>query len=239
MGTVFCDNCGVSLLEETAKFCRACGKPTPLSEEEAATKRFDQQPGFQTPTSPVGPSPTTPAYMAPFEFPAAPQTIDINRMRKRNLILVASMLAVMILALGGLLIFLSFGQGTPTSIPPPASLSTPNAPEPPPLPNAPPQPPPLPPGLETPTKIDESLIYPGSRETMTSTEEGGTRVLSLHSEDATSKVAKWYEARLKVTKKVSIVGQTILEAGDIVVVIMGGNEGAEILITQSSKDSKK
>src|SRR5258706_15426607 len=115
MGTVFCDNCGVSLLEETAKFCRACGKPTPLS-EEAATKRFEQQPGFQTPTSPVGPSPTTPAYMAPFEFPAAPQTIDLNRTRKRNLILFASMLPVMILALGGFLIFLTFGQGAPTKI---------------------------------------------------------------------------------------------------------------------------
>ena len=228
MGTVFCDNCGVSLLEETAKFCRACGKPTPSSEEEATTKRFDQQPGFHTPTSPVGPSPTTPAYMAPFEFPAAPQTFDLNRTRKRNVILVASMLAVMILALGGLLIFLNLGQGNPAIIPP--SITTPTAPVPPSTPPIPPPPPP--PGIETPTKIDESLIYPGSRETMTSTEEGGTRVLSLHSEDATSKVAKWYEARLKVTKRVSIAGQTILEAGDIVVVIMGGNQGAEILITQ-------
>src|SRR5439155_25228851 len=65
MGTVYCDNCGTSLLEENAKFCRACGKP-PLS--EAATKRFDEPPSVQVPTSPVGPSLTTPAYMAPFEF---------------------------------------------------------------------------------------------------------------------------------------------------------------------------
>lgn len=127
MGTVFCDNCGVSLLEETAKFCRACGKPTPpLS--EAATKRFDQQPGFQTPTSPVGPSPTTPAYMTPFEFAAAPQTIDLNRKRKRNLILVASMLAVMIFALGGLLIFLNFEHGTPAANPPVLPVPTPPGP---------------------------------------------------------------------------------------------------------------
>jgi hypothetical protein len=170
--------------------------------------------------------------MAPFEFPAAPQTFDLNRTRKRNVILVASMLAVMILALGGLLIFLNLGQGTQTSIPPPPGLTAPKVPEPPIPPNAPSPPPTPPPGIETPTKIDESLIYPGSRETITSTEEGGTRVLSLHSEDATSKVAKWYEARLKVTKRVSIAGQTILEAGDIVVMIMGGNKGAEILITQ-------
>src|SRR6266850_2591286 len=144
MGTVYCDNCGVSLLEETAKFCRACGKPTPpLS--EAATKRFDQQPGFQTPTSPVGPSPTTPAYMAPFEFPAAPQTIDLTRKRKLNLILVASMLALMIFALGGLLIFLNF-EGTPTGTPPPVP-TVPIAPEPP-IPPGAPSPPPAP-GIDT------------------------------------------------------------------------------------------
>src|SRR6266550_3137853 len=159
MGTVFCDNCGVSLLEETAKFCRACGKPTPPV-SEAATKRLDQQPGVQTPTSPVGPSPTTPAYMAPFEFATAPQTIDLNRKRKRNLILVASMLALMIFALGGLLIFLNFEEGTPAGIP--------LAPPPPMIPLTPPAPPP-PPGIETPTKIDQSLIYPGSRQTMSST----------------------------------------------------------------------
>src|SRR5260370_311449 len=145
MGTVFCDNCGVSLLEETAKFCRACGKPTPLS--EAATKRFDQQPGFQTPTSPVGPSPTAPAYMTPFEFPAASPTIDLDRQRKRNVILAASMLALLIVALGGLLIFLSLGQGTPTSIPS-RGISTPDAP---PAPTLPPPPPP-PPAIESPTR---------------------------------------------------------------------------------------
>jgi hypothetical protein len=174
--------------------------------------------------------------MAPFEFPSAPQTIDFTRKRKRNLILVASMLALMIFALGGLLIFLNFEQDTPISIPPPV-ISTPTAPGPPIPPPAPPAPPPPPPG--TPTSIDQSLIYPGSRETMATTEEGGTSVLTLHSEDAASKVAKWYTAKLKTAKKVSIAGQTILEAGDIVVVIMGGDDGAEILITQGGKDSKK
>lgn len=232
MGTVFCDNCGVSLLEETAKFCRACGKPTPpLS--ETATKRFDQQPGFQIPTSPVGPSPTTPAYMAPVEFPAAPQTIDLDRKRKRNVILVASMLALMIFALGGLLIFLNLGQGTPTGIP--RVQSPPTVPRP---PIPPPTPPPAP-GIETPTKIDQSLMYPGSRQTMAITAEGGNRVLNLHSDDAASKVVEWYVSKLRVIKKVSIAGQTILQAGNIGVVVMGGDDGAEILITQGSKDSKK
>lgn len=221
MGTVFCDNCGVSLLEETAKFCRACGKPTPpLS--EAATKRFDQQTGFQTPTNPVGPSPTTPAYMAPIEFPPASQTIDLHRKRKRNVILVASMLALMIFALGGLFFFLSLGQEAQTGI------TTPGTPPP------PPPPPPLI-GIETPTKIDQSLIYPGSHETMAITAEGGNRVLKLHSDDAASKVAEWYISKLKLSKKISIAGQTILKSGDIGVVIMGGDDGAEILITQGKE----
>ncbi|PYT05407.1 MAG: hypothetical protein DMF60_12070 [Acidobacteria bacterium] len=235
MGTVFCDNCGVSLLEETAKFCRACGKPTPLS--EAATKRFDQQPGYQTPTSPVGPAPTTPAYMAPIEFATAPQTIDLNRKRKRNIILIASMLSLMIFALAGLLIFLNF-EGTPTLTPP--VLSGPTGPGPPPMPPPmSPPPPPPPPVIETPTRIDQSLIYPGSRQTMSSTQEGGTNVLTLHSEDAASKVAKWYAAKLKVTANVSLAGQTFLKAGDITVMVMGGDGGAEILLTQGSKDSRR
>src|SRR6266478_5143535 len=105
------------------------------------------------------------------------------------------------------------------------------------IPLTPPAPPP-PPVIETPTRIDQSLIYPGSRQTMSSTEEGGTNVLALHTEDAASKVAKWYAEKLKITKKVSIAGQTILEAGDIVVLIMGGEGGAEILITQGGKNSK-
>jgi hypothetical protein len=175
--------------------------------------------------------------MAPFEFPAAPQTFDLNRTRKRNVILVASMLAVMILALGGLLIFLNLGQGNPAIIPPP----TPNAPvitpPTPPIPPIPPSPPP--PGIEIPKKIDSSLIYPGSRKTMTITTEGFNNVLKLHSDDAASKVVKWYTSRLKVTDKFSIVGQTVLQAGDTNVVIMGGDDGAEIRITQSNKDSKK
>lgn len=231
MGTVFCDNCGVSLLEETARFCRACGKPTP-SPSETATKRFDQQPGVQAQTSSFGPSPTTPAYMAPFEFPSAPQTIDLDRARKRNMILVATMLAVMIFALGGLFVFL---RSTPPGIP--AVTSTPSIPDP---PKAPPSPPPPPvPGIATPTKIDQELIYPGSKETMKITTQGVNNVLKLHTDDAASKVVAWYIARLKVTNKYSIAGQTMLQAGDTNVMIMGGDDGAEILITQNNKDSGK
>ena len=234
MGTVFCDNCGVSLLEESARFCRACGKPTP-SPSETATKRFDQQPGFQTQTSSFGPSPTTPAYMAPFEFPSAPQTIDLNRTRKRNMILVATMLAIMIFALGGLYLFLRSGDLTPTGIP--AITSPPSIPDPP----KPPFPPPTPPvpGTATPATIDQELIYPGSKETMKITTAGVNNVLKLHTDDATSKVVAWYIARLKVTNKYSIAGQTMLQAGDTNVMIMGGDDGAEILITQSNKDSGK
>src|SRR4029077_14737796 len=98
-----------------ARFCRACGKPTPAL-SEVATKRFDQQPGLQAQTSPVGASPTTPAYMTPFEFPTTPQTNDLHRKRKRNIIIVASMLAMMIFALCGLFFFPIIGVGDPEII---------------------------------------------------------------------------------------------------------------------------
>lgn len=229
MGTVYCDNCGTSLLEETAKFCRACGKPTPLS--EAATKRFDEQPSVQSPTRPVGPSLTTPAYMAPFELPPAPQTNDLRqKTQKRNLIILVSMLALMIFALAGLLAFLNFGlgsEGIPATPPPITSIPS--------MPPTPPVPPPAP-GIDGPSTIDQSLIYPGARETMSMRAEGGKRVLTLHSDDAAGKVAAWYIARLKVTKKVAIAGQTILQAGDIGVVIMGSDEGAQILITRGGEE---
>lgn len=225
MATVYCDNCGTSLLEENAKFCRACGKPTPLS--EAATKRFDQQPVIQSSTRPVGASLTTPAYMAPFQAPPAQQTNDLRqKTQKRNLIILVSMLVLMIFALGGLLAFLNFGVGSddiPVPPPPPELSER--------VPPAPPAPP-APPGLNGPSTIDRSLIYPGARQTMSMNQEGGKSVLQLQSDDAAVKVAEWYIARLKITKKVAIAGQTILRAGDIGVVIFGSDEGAQILITR-------
>jgi hypothetical protein len=42
-----------------------------------------------------------------------------------------------------------------------------------------------------------------------------------------------------VSKKISIVGQTILKAGDIGVVIMGGDEGTEILITRGGEEKEQ
>jgi hypothetical protein len=224
MATVYCDNCGTSLLEETSKFCRACGKPTPLS--EAATKRFDEPTVVKHPTSPVG-SYTTPAYMAPFDMPPAEQTNDLRQKRqKRNLIIVASMMAMMIVALAGLMLWFTVRAG-PQGIPVP--------PPPPPPIGAPPMPPP-PPGINTATGIDPSLIYPGSTQTMTVQGEDGTRVLKLHSDDSSTKVADWYKARLRVTKTTEILGQTIMRAGDINVIIFGGDEGAEILITRGDGD---
>jgi zinc ribbon protein len=238
MGTVYCDNCGTSLLEETAKFCRACGKPTPLS--EAATRRFDEQPVVQSPTSPVGPAFTTPAYMAPLELPPSQQTNDLRqKTRKRNLIIVVTMMAVMIFALVGLLAFLNFesnSEGIPVP-PSPPEFSGP-APFLPPQPGVPPVPPlpPLPPAVGVRSTIDPKLVYPGARQTMSIKSEDGKDVLNLHSDDAASTVAAWYEAKLKVAKKISFVGQTILEAENIKVMIFGGDEGAEILITRISGD---
>ena len=228
MGTVYCDNCGTSLLEENAKFCRACGKPTPpLS--EAATKRFDERPGVQVPTAPVGPSLTTPAYMAPFELPPAQRTNDLRqKTQKRNVIILVSMLALMIFALAGLLAFLNFGLDQSGGIPTPPAAPTAPAP---PIP-----PPPAPPVIVGQSTIDQSLIYPGARQTMSMLAEGGKSVLTLQSDDSARKVAAWYIAKLKVAKKVAIAGQTILQAGDIGVVITGSDEGAQIFITRGGEE---
>lgn len=228
MATVYCDNCGTSLLEETAKFCRACGKATPLL--EAATKRFDEQPVVQSPTSPVGQSFTTPAYMAPFELPPTQQTNDLRQKKqKRNVIILVSMLTVMIFALAGLwLAFRSFGpesqEGIPIPPPPPGFAGP-----------APPVPP-APPGINSPTSIDAALIYPGARQTMSINQEGGKSVLQLQSDDAARTVSAWYIARLRGAKKVEIVGQTILKAGDLGVVIIGSDEGTQILITRGGRE---
>jgi zinc-ribbon domain len=228
MGTVYCDNCGTSLLEENAKFCRACGKPTPLS--EAATKRFDQQPGVQNATSPVGSSFTTPAYLTPFELPAAADTNDLRKQKqKRNLIILAGMLVVMILALGGLLAFLNFGLSSdriPVPPPPPPGLSGPPVPP----------PPPPPPGVNGPSTIDPTLLYPGARQTMSVNQAGGKSMVTLQSDDPARKVAAWYTSRLQITKNISIAGQTILKAGDIGIVITGGDDGAQILITRGGEE---
>ena len=62
--------------------------------------------------------------------------------------------------------------------------------------------------------------------------EGGKGVVQLRTSDSVRKVADWYMARLKITKKVEIAGQTILKAGDIGVMIFGGDDGAQILITR-------
>ena len=233
MATVFCDNCGTSILEN-AKFCRACGKPTP-SLSEATTKKFDEpfheQPGIHNPTRSVGPSFTAPAYMSPSDFnPTAPgvETNDLRqKTRKRNLIIIGSMFAVMIFALAGLLIFLSLGVSGPHI--PPTTVEVPQTP-------APPPPPPVnPPGVTVePVRsgIDPSLIYPGSRQTMSVEHDGGKSVLQLMSDDSAKTVADWYSARLKSTKTIHVIGQTILKAGDIAVVIMGGENGSQILITK-------
>jgi hypothetical protein len=241
MSTVFCDHCGASLLGETAKFCRVCGKPTPLS--EATTKRFDEQPEIRSTTSPVGNSYTTPAYMAPFEMPPSVQTHDLkyNRQR-RNLLLVIGMLVVMILALGGLLAFLSFNSGssdgggggsaatTPPALngPPPGTPGVPGG-----VPKAPTPPTPPPVELGPSPQIDSSLIYPGAKE-QTSVEKKNKRVRILNSEASVSDVADWYIARLPEAKKVSVLGQTILKLQDLEVVIVGGPQGSQIIMKRGS-----
>jgi len=175
--------------------------------------------------------------MAPFEMPPAQQTNDLRKRQKRNVIILVSMLAVMIFALAGLLAFLSFGFDAPDGPgpepPPLVGVPTPPGVPVPPPPGVPVRPPPpSPPVIGGPSAIDPSLIYPGASQTMSVNREGGKGVVQLRTSDSVRKVADWYMARLKITKKVEIAGQTILKAGDIGVMIFGGDDGAQILITR-------
>jgi len=145
------------------------------------------------------------------------------------------MLALMIFALAGLLAFLNFGLGTSGGIPTPPPAPTATAPPIPPEPPIPPAPP-APPIIVGQSTIDQSLIYPGARQTMSMLAEGGKSVITLQSDDSARKVADWYIAKLKITKKVAIAGQTILQAGDIGVVITGFGEGTQILITRGGEE---
>jgi hypothetical protein len=159
--------------------------------------------------------------MSPLEFnPTAPgaATNDLReKTRNRNLIIVVCMFAVMIFALAGLLIFLNFGVSAPHITTP--TVEVPQSPTPP----TPPSQPPPPPITTEPVRsgIDPSLIYPGSRQTMSVEHDGGKSVLQLMSDDSAKTVADWYSARLKSAKTVHVIGQTILKAGDIGVVIIG------------------
>lgn len=230
MATVYCDNCGTSLLDESARFCRACGKPTPAS--EAATRRFDERAQVENPTSPVG-SFTTPAYMAPLEMPPGEQTNDLRQKKqKRNLIILACMMGIMIVALVGLLAFLSFGIGPQLGTAPPPPPPEFDRPPPP-----PPPPPPLEPGAAGPTTIDKSLIYPGSNQETLVSDEQGTKVVRLQSDDRITKVVEWYTSRLPAAKKLSILRQTILSSGTLRVIITGSDEGTQIIITRGDGDN--
>jgi hypothetical protein len=171
--------------------------------------------------------------MAPLEAPPGIPTNDLRQnTQKRNLIIIGSMFAVMIVALVGLLIFF-ISMRTPDFPPPPPP---PPVAEVPPVPGVPvvpvPPAPPAPPGVGGQPAIDPSLIYPGARQTMSVNQEGGKGMVQLVSNDAASKVADWYAKKLKTTEKVTVIGQTILKAGDITVLIMGSEDGAQIIITR-------
>jgi hypothetical protein len=165
--------------------------------------------------------------MAPFEMPPAEQTNDLRQKKqKRNLIIVVSMMAVMIVALAALFVIFRLGaetQGIAAPPPPPPGVAVP-------------PPPPAPPGIPGTSGIDPSLIYPGSSQLMSVQGEDGTKMVKLHSDDSSSTIADWYKARLRVTKTTQIFGQTIMRAGDINVIILGGDEGAEIIITRGDGD---
>src|SRR5262245_34393006 len=224
MGTVFCDKCGASL-EETARFCRVCGEATPVTEgtTEAVTKRFDEPKQEWAGTSPVRPPTTAPQYVQQYDSMIPQVGAQKEKSSKKLVIILASMLAFMIIALGGLLAFLNVSSGPPPPPIPDRATRPPGpggSPEPP--------PPPTPPGIP-PVGLDPSLYYPGAK-VGKQVLAGGTGVFTLSSDDPVDKVLDWYTSRLNISQRIVKEGKAVLQSGGTTVTIKANGSGSDIAI---------
>lgn len=248
MATINCPECGTEI-QDTAKFCRACGRS--LSQSEATTRFFDEPVQTGAPTQDINSVPTAPSYSPPSfpahyqpHFPAAPSTQGFEKKggNKTTIIVLAGMVIVLLLALAGIGAWFIFDdRGRPVVVqippPPPGPTSPPAIPEVPPIPEIPPIPP-IPPIVlpETPPAgtagaISKDLIYPGAKETMRV-----GKMIQLRTSDPLNKVSDWYIQKLGSAKKVLIPGgSTILKTDSLTVIVTGGEEGAQIMLTQGNQ----
>jgi len=244
MEMINCPACGTEI-QDTAKFCRQCGQA--VNPAEATTKLFDEPVQTATPTQGINAIPTTPSYSPP-SFPASYQPSYMaaattqgleNKSRNKTVIILASLVVVLLLALAGLSAWFIFGGGSPRSggivVEIPDMPNVPHAPPPPPVPPVPPVDPPAPPGSGGAT-ISKDLIYPGAEETMRVGGKDGARVLRLQTNDPINKVSDWYVQRLSATKKIVVPGgSTILKANGITVLITGDRKGTQIVLTSGGE----
>lgn len=235
MATINCPACSAEI-QDTARFCRACGRP--LNTSEATTKLFDDPAQAGSPTQDINAVPTTPSYSPPSfpeyyqsPLPAAPSTQGLEaKSHKRVVIVLASLVVVLLMALAGLGAWFIFGGGDRGGPPGLGDIPGPPPPRPPPPGN-----PPVAPGSGG-AAISRDLIYPGAREAMRMEQDSGVKMLQLRTSDPMTKVVDWYLQRLNTTKRVDIPGiSTILKANGINVIITGADGETQILINQGGE----
>jgi hypothetical protein len=231
-------------MQEGSKFCRLCGRPSP---SEATTRSFAPPPGVESNTNYINPAATGPSYMPPqFIAPPGSQFVtgpvaDTGKLgagsQKRTIIVLASMVGVLLIAVIVMAFFLFEGSPTQDNYfggPTPPGAPTPPTPPRAPTPPRPPEAPPLP-GSGT-SLIDRSLIYPGST-TAVDINTGGASVIQLNSDDPADKVIKWYKEKLNPSREVTVPGPTtILSTKDIKVVINPVGSGSLITLKKGQDE---
>src|SRR5262249_7180011 len=197
---------------------------------EAITRRFDEPQQERAVTSPVRPPTTTPQYAPHYDAPLIPQTIEPKEKSHRRLIIIlASMLVFMIIALGGLLAFLNRTPGQPL-VPPRGSTGTTSGGGASPATQTPPAPP-TPPSISIGEgKLDPSLECPGAQVST----QVGSNVFALTTSDPVKKVTDWYESKLNITQRVVKEGKSVLISGSTVVTIKAQGSGSSIVIVRGA-----
>lgn len=236
--TIFsCAYCGAEI-EETAKFCRRCGRPS--NHLEATTRTLEQPRNFESPTRHVNSMPTAPSFLDSGYQPPAPAPVTSSlepRGQKRTIIVLASLVVVLLIALIGVVAFTRLvGVGNDPEPPFAGVPQPPGTHSPPPNPPHPPLPPLPPGGPRELTHISASLIYPGA-ETIVSMARGPEgSVLQLRTNDPAERVIEWYVSQINPTKHINIPGgNAILHGDNITAVITGHGDGTQIVLKQTRR----
>lgn len=239
MANFSCAYCG-SEIEETAKFCRRCGRPS--NHLEATTRTLEPPAAFEAPTRAVNSIPTAPSFLdARYQPPApAPTTRSLEGGgQKRAIIVLASLVAVLLIVLAGVVAYTALRSTGGNPDPPFMEMPQATTPQPFPPPSVPHPPlPPLPPrgGPREATPISNSMIYPGAETIMSLGRGPEGSVLQLRTEDPPHKVIEWYVSKMNPTKHIAIPGGNAILHGDgITAVITGGGDGTQIVLKQTNK----
>lgn len=232
MESIYCSNCGAAT-ESNLRFCRRCGHPITLS--EATTRTLDPPSVIEPSTQHINSLPTAPSYLPPAAMqplPTPPTRGFQQDGQKRTVIILASLVGFLLVALVVLGLVSFWISKHPPAIPPPQSGAgggiVPHPPVPPtPAPPAPPA------TTSVGSSISREMIYPGATINMEVSRSEGGAVLQLQTTDSFEKVVAWYTAKLRPTKIVNTVGPTTILRGEgMSAIINGSGDGVNILLKQ-------